>query len=96
MALVFEWDPAKDASNRRKHGISFEAALSVFADPLARIFPDEDHSEPEEREIIVGSSSVGRLLVVSFISKRASIRLLSARLATRHERKDYEEDSRSR
>ncbi len=91
MALVFEWDPVKAASNRRKHGVSFEDALTVFGDPLARIFRDEEHSITEEREIIIGHSARARLLVVSFTSGPASIRLFSARPATRHERKDHEE-----
>jgi uncharacterized protein len=91
VALVFEWDPVKATSNRRKHGVSFEDALTVFGDPLARIFPDEDHSISEEREIIIGHSAPGRLLVVGFTSRSASIRIVSARPASRYERKDYEE-----
>lgn len=52
--MKFEWDPRKAASNRKKHEVSFEEALTVFADPLARIFDDEDHSLDEPREIIIG------------------------------------------
>jgi uncharacterized DUF497 family protein len=55
--LVFEWDPAKAATNARKHGVEFEEALTVFMDPLARIHEDPDHSEGESREIIVGYST---------------------------------------
>lgn len=66
MSLVFEWDPRKDRSNYRKHGISFAEALSVFSDPLARIFADEGHSAEEAREIIVGHSAARRLMLVCF------------------------------
>ncbi len=64
MGPSFEWNPRKAASNRAKHGVSFEEALTVFADALARIFDDEDHSSTERREIIIGHSSTQRLLVV--------------------------------
>ena len=63
MDLKFEWDPKKAASNLSKHGVSFEEGLSVFADPLARIFDDDDHSLAEQREIIIGHSSIDRLPV---------------------------------
>jgi uncharacterized DUF497 family protein len=91
MPLVFEWDAAKAVANVRKHGVTFEEAATVFADPLAKIFPDLDHSTSEERELVIGHSSQARLLVVSFTERRTAIRLISARPATRHERKDYEE-----
>jgi len=91
MALVFEWDAAKAHANRRKHGVTFEEAATVFANSLARIFPDPDHSSTEERELIIGHSAKARLLVVSFTERGLSIRLISARPATRYERKDYEE-----
>jgi uncharacterized DUF497 family protein len=95
MATRFTWDPGKAASNLRKHGVSFEEALTVFGDALARIHDDPHHSEREGREIIVGHSTRGRLLLVSFTERSAAIRLISARRATRHERKDYEEATRS-
>ena len=95
MTTRFTWDPAKAASNLRKHGVSFEEALTVFGDPLARIHDDPHHSERERREIIVGHSTKGRLLLVSFTERSGVIRLISARGATRHERKDYEEATRS-
>ena len=95
MTTQFTWDPAKAASNLRKHGVSFEEALTVFADPLARIHDDPHHSGPESREIIVGHSTSGRLLLVSFTERAGVIRLISARRATRHEHKDYEEATRS-
>lgn len=93
MNRVFIWDPFKAASNFDKHDISFEEALSVFRDPLARIFGDEEHSSMEPREIIIGQSSQRRLLLVAFVERGAAIRLISARRATRLERKDYEENT---
>ena len=72
--------------------MSFEEALTVFADPLARIFEDEGHSEEEWREIIIGHSKAQRLILICFTEGRDSIRILSARKATRQERRDYEEN----
>lgn len=95
MSLRFEWDPKKAASNLSRHGVSFEEALTVFADPLARIFDDEDHSIKEQREIIIGHSVKQRLLVVCFTLQSESVRIFSARRATRRERKDYEENVNS-
>ena len=95
MSLSFEWDRRKAASNFSKHGVSFEEALTVFADPLARIFDDEDHSIEEQREIIIGHSADDRLLVVCFTAQGESVRILSARKSTRKERKDYEENVKS-
>jgi uncharacterized DUF497 family protein len=92
MSLVFEWHPAKAASNLSRHSVAFDEAATVFADPLARIFNDPDHSEAEAREVIVGHSVTQRLLVVSFRARRDSIRIISARKATRRERRDYEEN----
>ena len=94
MTTRFTWDPKKAASNLRKHGVSFEEALTVFGDPLARIHDDPLHSERESREIIVGHSTRGRLLLVSFAEQAGVIRLISARRATRHERRDYEKATR--
>lgn len=96
MALRFEWDPQKALVNLRKHGVSFDEASTVFCDPLAFIFVDEDHSGAEEREIAVGHSVIGRLLLVSFVERSEHlIRVISSRLATAHERGDYEEHQRS-
>ncbi|MGH9317982.1 MAG: BrnT family toxin [Thermoanaerobaculia bacterium] len=92
MSFVFEWHFAKAASNLSKHGIGFEEAATVFADPLARIFDDPDHSQAEAREVIVGHSAAERLLVVSFAARRDSIRIINARQATKRERRDYEEN----
>ncbi len=92
MNLIFEWDRKKATSNFAKHRVSFEEALTVFSDPLARIFYDEDHSAEERREIIVGHSSPARLLVVCFTDRGESVRIFGARGVTRGERKDYEEN----
>jgi uncharacterized DUF497 family protein len=95
MSVKFEWDPRKAASNLSKHGVSFQGALTAFADPVARIFDDEDHSVEEQREIIIGHSAKERLLVVSFTAQGESVRILSARKATRLKRKEYEENIKS-
>jgi len=95
MSLKFEWDPSKAVSNLSKHGVSFQEALTAFADPLARIFDDEDHSIKEQREIIIGHSAKERLLVVCFTAQGESVRIFSARKATRRERKEYEENIKS-
>lgn len=95
MSIRFRWDPRKDASNVAKHAVAFEEARTVFADPLARIFRDEDHSEAEARELIIGRSRPGRLLIVCFTDRPDGVRIISARPTTRQERHDYEEDVRS-
>ena len=92
MNLKFEWDRKKATANFSKHGVSFEEALTVFGNPLARIFDDEDHSIEERREIIVGHSAKGRLLIVCFTAPGESVRIFSARPATKRERKAYEEN----
>jgi uncharacterized DUF497 family protein len=92
MSLEFEWDREKAASNEKKHRISFEEAATVFADPLAAIFHDEGHSKQEHREIIVGHSARNQLLLVSFTERAEAIRIISARQATKKERRDYEEN----
>ncbi|MBI3409434.1 MAG: BrnT family toxin [Planctomycetes bacterium] len=90
MSLQFEWDEDRDASIQKKHKVTFEEATTVFADPLAAIFDDEVHSEDEQREIIVGHSVKNRLLLVCFTERAEAIRIISARLATKKERRDYE------
>jgi len=95
MPLRFEWDSRKAASNVAKHGITFDEASTVFGDPLAAIFDDADHSQDELREIIIGHSVLGQLLLVSFTERdKMVVRIISARKATRRERKDYEEGTR--
>ena len=74
----FEWDATNARENLKKHGVAFEEALTVFADPLARIFDDPDHSENEQRELIVGHSAQQRLLVVSFTERQPRTRIISA------------------
>ncbi len=93
--MGFEWDRDKAAANLTKHGVGFEEASSVFADLLAVIFDDEEHSEDEHREIIIGHSQRGRVLLVSFVERESGVRLISARVATRQEREDYEENTLS-
>jgi uncharacterized DUF497 family protein len=89
--LRFEWDPAKAASNRRKHGVSFEEAQTVFADEHALLLDDPDHSAAEERFILLGLSAAARVLVVvhCYRVREDVIRLISARRASRHERARY-------
>ena len=89
----FEWDAAKERENVKKHAVGFHEALTVFADPLARIFDDPDHSDTERRELIIGHSAKQRLLVVSFTERQSRTRIISAREATTRERQDYEEDN---
>jgi len=88
---TFEWNPGKAAANLLQHGVSFEEVATVFQDPLAKIHDDPDHSATERRDIIVGQSLQGRLLLVSFTDRRNKIRLISTRPVTRRERRDYEE-----
>jgi len=95
MALQFEWDARKAEANEAKHGVSFEEAITVFADPLARIFEGEEHSESERREIIIGHSDQRNLVLVSFVEFGERVRLISARKVTRMGRKDYEENVNS-
>jgi uncharacterized DUF497 family protein len=87
------WDRRKAARNVSKHSVSFEEAATVFSNPLALIFDDEWHSESETREILIGHSADARLLVISFTTREESIRIISARLATAREQRDYEEDA---
>jgi uncharacterized DUF497 family protein len=91
MALSFEWDDRKAKSNIKKHGVSFEEASTVFGDELSRTIHDPAHSDQEDRFVILGESHQGRLIVVAFTDREDRIRIISARLATRHERKNYEE-----
>jgi len=92
MPLVFEWAAHKAKANFQKHRVSFDEACSVFDDPLAMIFPDEDHSLEEAREIILGHSILRRLVIVCFTERsKDRVRIFSARRATRLEQKDYEE-----
>lgn len=94
MSIQFEWDPNKAEANIRKHGVSFDEASTVFADPLARIFDDDAHSISELRELIIGHSVKNRLLFVAFTERRGNvIRIITARETDRTERRRYEEET---
>lgn len=90
MSLVFEWDGEKAGANGRKHGVSFDEAATAFGDPLSVTIPDPDHSSEEERFILMGSTYGDRLLVVVHAELGDNIRIISARLATGSERREYE------
>ena len=90
--MQFEWNTEKAEANLKKHEVSFDEAETVFDDPLFVIFADPDHSFEENRFIIMGESNQNRLLVVSYTERPPKTRLISAREATRPERKKYEED----
>ena len=89
--LRFEWDPRKSRANKAKHGVSFEEARSAFQDENARVIPDSEHSEEEERFILLGMSIGLRLLVVCHCYRESEqvIRVISARRADTSERRDY-------
>ena len=92
--MEFEWDPEKAAENRKNHGVEFEEATTVFADPLSITVPDPDHSETESRLIIVGYSNRFRPLIISHTDRSGRVRIISARPLTSTERRDYEEEKR--
>ena len=89
--MEFEWDPKKASSNLRKHKVSFKEASSALSDPIAVTGADPDHSIGEFRFITFGISERGRLLVVSHTEQGETIRIISARLASRREKRIYEE-----
>ena len=92
--MKFSWDPRKADSNLRKHGIAFDEAITVFNDPIALIFDDMVHSEEEHREIIIGFSTLRRLILVCFVERSEdTIRIISARRATKVEIRDYEKNA---
>jgi uncharacterized protein len=91
VAMDFEWDPAKAASNTKKHGISFEEASTAFGDPLAHSIPDPSHSHEENRFVLMGQTSAGRLAVVVYTDRHETVRIISARLAKPSERRRYEQ-----
>ena len=91
--MDFEWDEAKAESNERKHDVTFVEAMTIFADPLSVTGYDPLHAVDEERFLTMGTSVDGQLLVVSHTDRGESIRIISAREATRRERKDYEDGS---
>jgi uncharacterized DUF497 family protein len=91
MDLVFEWDEAKDRTNRQKHGVSFEEARSAFLDENARVMPDPEHSDQEDRFVLLGLSASLRILVVCHCYREdgSVIRIISARRADREEQRQY-------
>lgn len=89
--MDFEWDADKAAKNLTKHGISFHEAATIFGDPLAITYFDPEHSEDEDRFLTFGHSQRGRLIVVSHTDRNDQTRIISARQATRKEKKQYEE-----
>ena len=91
--MEFEWDKDKADLNLHKHGVSFHEAATVFADPLSITYLDPDHSLVEERYITVGTSQSEQLLIVAHTDRGDNIRIISARKATRRERKHYEEEN---
>jgi uncharacterized DUF497 family protein len=91
MSLIFEWNRNKAQQNIKKHGISFEEATTVFGDPSSLTIRDPLHSLDEERFVVIGYSYKHRLLVVVHTERGNRIRIISARRATRRERKTYEE-----
>ena len=97
MQYNFEWDPRKAKANTSKHGVNFEQAAEVFLDALHISVFDDEHSETEERWVTIGKTRNGRLLVVAHTytehkDHSATLRLISARVATPHEQRQYEED----
>jgi uncharacterized protein len=91
LQVIFEWDPEKAAANVEKHGVSFHEAATIFGDPLSTTFPDPEHSEGERRFVTIGASPRRALLVVAHTEQDDTIRIISARPVTRHERRFYEE-----
>lgn len=87
--MQFEWDDDKAQANLAKHGVSFDEALNCFHDPEQVAFYDPEHSDDEDRELLIGHSEQARLLIVSYTLREPVIRLISARKATRREAKIY-------
>jgi uncharacterized DUF497 family protein len=88
--MDFEWNPRKEEINRKKHNIFFNEASSVFGDTLSITYPDPDHSTQEERFIIIGLSCKHRVLVISYTYRSETIRIITARVATKREKRFYE------
>lgn len=91
MPLRFTWDPDKERRNVAKHGLTFREAGSVFGDAFSTTFPDPAHSRGEQRYVTIGLSDRGNVLVVAHADREDSVRIISARRATRSERRFYEE-----
>ena len=93
MSVEFQWDPAKAVVNLRKHGVAFEEATTAFADTMSLTIADPLHSEGESRFVLLGRSQTGRMLAVVHTDRGDTNRLISARIATRKERKTYDENT---
>ena len=91
--MQFEWDAEKAASNLKKHGVSFQEAATAFGDPFSATIADPDHSEDEDRYVLLGQTYQGRLVVVVHTDREETVRIISARLASRRERKSYEQEA---
>ena len=91
--VIFEWNEDKAETNFKKHKVGFEEAESVFYDPLSVTIPDPDHSIDEYRFLDIGTSDNSRLLIVVYTERMDRIRIISARKATKTERKKYEEEN---
>jgi uncharacterized DUF497 family protein len=91
MAFTFEWDPQKAATNARKHGVTFDEAATAFGDPFGLMVDDPRHSDTERRAVLLAYAQSGGLLAVMFTERGDRLRLISARTATRRERRHYEE-----
>lgn len=92
MPLTFEWDLRKARSNLAKHGVGFDEATTIFGDPFSLTIPDPEHSSAEERYITMGTAFNAKLIVVVHTDRGDNIRIISARRASRRERKCYEEN----
>ena len=92
--MNFEWDPEKAELNLAKHGVTFEEASTAFGNPLSITISDPDHSNEEDRFILLGQTYSGRFVVVVHTDRDETIRLISARMATKGERRNYEEGQR--
>ncbi|MBU1356383.1 MAG: BrnT family toxin [Candidatus Edwardsbacteria bacterium] len=90
--MIFEWDARKAASNIKKHGVAFHEAATAFGDPLAATFSDPDHSREESRFLTIGLSNRGRLLVIAHTDRGDKVRIISARIAAKLEKRYYEEN----
>jgi uncharacterized protein len=90
--VEFEWDPEKAEANHHKHGLTFVEACTAFVDPLSLTIPDPDHSLGEVRFVLLGYTDAGRLVAVVHVERGENLRLISARLATKHERRAYEDE----
>jgi hypothetical protein len=94
--VQFEWDPQKAAANAKRRRLTFDEAASVLEDPLSTTYPDEAHSEEEARFLTIGASQRGRVLVVAHTERNDTIRIITARRATRREREFYEQGKSTR